>query len=67
MSGLMFASCAFRIDTPARHLVFHRAIVLLFGLLSGAPYARAINRKKPAPISHAWRVAHASLADRLAA
>lgn len=45
----------------ARHLVFHAAIVLLFGLLCGAPYARAVKRDAPANIIHSWRVAHASL------
>jgi uncharacterized membrane protein YgdD (TMEM256/DUF423 family) len=45
----------------ARHLIFHGAIVLLFGLLCGAPYARAIKRNAPAHIVHSWRVAHASL------
>jgi hypothetical protein len=48
-------------DSSARHLVFHGSIVLLFGLLCGAPYGRAINRNAPAHIVHAWRVAHASL------
>lgn len=46
---------------PARHLIFHGAIVLLIGLLCGAPYARAIKRDAPAHTVHAWRVAHASL------
>ncbi|MFO6419162.1 hypothetical protein ACLBKS_03050 [Hylemonella sp. W303a] len=48
-------------ETAARHLVFHGAIVLLFGLLMGAPYGKAINRKAADHIVHAWRVAHASL------
>jgi len=48
-------------DPSARHLAFHGAIVLVFGLLCGAPYARAINRGSAAPIVHAWRVAHSSL------
>jgi hypothetical protein len=46
---------------PARHLAFHGAIVLLVGLLCGAPYGRAINRAAPPHTVHAWRVAHASL------
>jgi len=45
----------------ARHLIFHGAIVLLFGLLLGAPYGRAVNRQAPAHITNSWRVAHASL------
>ncbi|SFO67775.1 hypothetical protein SAMN05216567_10228 [Variovorax sp. OK605] len=45
----------------ARHLVFHGAIVLLFGLLLGAPYAKAIKRDAAARIVNSWRVAHLSL------
>jgi hypothetical protein len=48
-------------DSSARHLVFHGSIVLLFGLLCGAPYGRAIHRNAPTHIIHSWRVAHASL------
>lgn len=48
-------------EPSARHLVFHGAIVLLFGLLCGGPYARAINKGAPGHIVQAWRVAHASL------
>lgn len=48
-------------DQSARHLAFHGAIVLVFGLLCGVPYARAINRNSPLHIVHSWRVAHASL------
>lgn len=44
-----------------RHLIFHGALVLLYRLCLGAPYARAITRGAPAEIIHAWRVAHASL------
>lgn len=48
--------------TSATHqLALHGAIVLLIGLLCGAPYARAIKRAAPAAMQHAWRVAHASL------
>lgn len=47
--------------SSARHLVLHAAIVLLFGLLLGGPYARAINRGAAANIIHSWRVAHLSL------
>ena len=45
----------------ARHLAFHGAIVLLFGLLLGSPYARAIKRDAAAQIVNSWRVAHLSL------
>jgi hypothetical protein len=48
-------------DISARHLAFHGTVVLLFGLLCGGPYARAINHNAPAHIIHSWRVAHASL------
>lgn len=47
--------------TAARHLVFHAAVVLLFGLLLGAPYAKAIKRNAAAHIVNSWRVAHLSL------
>ncbi len=48
-------------DPSARHLVFHGAIVLLLGLLYGAPYGSAINRGVPPPVVQAWRLAHASV------
>jgi hypothetical protein len=48
-------------DPSAHHLAFHGSIVLLFGLLCGAPYGRAINRNAPAHTIHSWRIAHASL------
>jgi hypothetical protein len=47
--------------TAARHLAFHASIVLLFGLLLGAPYARAIRRNAAAHITNSWRVAHQAL------
>jgi len=48
-------------NPAARYLVFHGAIVLLFGLMLGAPYARAIKRNAAIHIVNAWRVAHLSL------
>ncbi len=48
-------------DASSRHLVFHGAVVLLFGLLLGGPYGRAVNRKAADHVVHSWRVAHASL------
>jgi hypothetical protein len=48
-------------EIAARHLAFHGAIVLTFGLLCGVPYGRAINRDAPARVVQAWRLAHASL------
>jgi hypothetical protein len=45
----------------ARQLVFHGAIVLLIGLLCGAPYGRAIRRGLPDSVVAAWRLAHGSL------
>jgi hypothetical protein len=50
-----------KLESAARYLVFHGTVVLLLGLLCGAPYARAINRKFPDHIVHSWRVAHLSL------
>ena len=47
--------------SAARHLVFHGTVVLLFGLMLGGPYARAIKRGAPAHIVNSWRVAHLSL------
>ena len=48
-------------EASARYLVFHGTIILLVGLLCGAPYARAINGRAAAHIVHSWRVAHLSL------
>lgn len=45
----------------SRHLMLHAAIVLLFGLLLGAPYARAIKNNAAAQVVNSWRVAHLSL------
>ncbi len=45
----------------SRQLVFHGAVVLLFGLLLGAPYGRSIKRNAPAHVVNSWRVAHLSL------
>jgi len=49
------------VETAARHLAFHGAIVLLIGLACGAPYGRAVTRHAPAGVVHSWRVAHSSL------
>ena len=43
-------------------LLFHGAIVMLIGLLSGIPYGSAINKKQDESIIRAWRVAHSGLA-----
>jgi hypothetical protein len=45
----------------ARYLVFHGTIVLLIGLLCGAPYGKAVTRQAAPQIVHSWRVAHLSL------
>ena len=42
-------------------LLFHGAIVLLIGQLSGIPYGSAINQKKDEEVVRAWRVAHSGL------
>lgn len=49
-------------DASARLLLFHAVVILLVSLLAGVPYGRAILRKKPPSVVHAWRVAHAALA-----
>ena len=43
-------------------LVFHGAIILLIGLLSGIPYGSAITNEKGEELIRAWRVAHSGLA-----
>src|ERR1700722_4525184 len=48
-------------EPSSRYLVFHGTIILLIGLLCGAPYGRAINRRVADHIVHSWRVAHLSL------
>lgn len=45
----------------SHHLAFHASVVLLFGVLLGAPYAKAINRPASAQVINSWRVAHQSL------
>ena len=42
-------------------LIFHGAIVMLIGLLSGIPYGSAINQKQDESTIRAWRVAHSGL------
>jgi hypothetical protein len=48
-------------DMQAKYLMVSSALMLLIGLLVGAPYGKAINRNAPAHIVNAWGVAHASL------
>lgn len=48
-------------EPSSRYLVFHGTVVLLIGLLCGAPYGRAINGNAASHIAHSWRVAHLSL------
>ena len=48
-------------EESARYLMFHAVIVLLFGLLAGIPYGRAILKKSNERLIDAWRVAHAAL------
>lgn len=47
-------------DVPAKYLLLSGAIVLLVGLLCGAPYGAAIKRKNEELI-RAWKLAHLSL------
>jgi hypothetical protein len=42
-------------------LVLNGAVVLLVGLLSGAPMGSAINKRKGEDIVRGWRVAHSGL------
>ena len=42
-------------------LLFHGAIVILVGQLSGIPYGSAIKRKKDEEVVRGWRVAHSGL------
>nr|WP_315464661.1 hypothetical protein [uncultured Rhodoferax sp.] len=49
-------------ELVSRHLILHGSLVLLFALLLGAPYARAIKRHADAQVVNSWRVAHQSLA-----
>ena len=48
-------------NQPSQHLAFHGTIVLLFALLLGAPYAKAIKAGASAQVVNSWRVAHQSL------
>ena len=48
-------------QNPSHHLAFHAAVVLLFGVLIGAPYARAINKQAAPQVVNSWRIAHQSL------
>ncbi|MFK8185486.1 MAG: hypothetical protein AB8B99_19085 [Phormidesmis sp.] len=48
-------------DTPARYLLFHGSVVLLIGLLCGAPYGRAIIKQKSDEVIRAWKLAHGAL------
>ena len=43
------------------HLLFHGSIVLVYALLCGAPYGRAITRGAATRTIEAWRLAHSSL------
>ena len=42
-------------------LLFHGAVVLLIGLLAGAPYGRALASGAALPRAEAWRAAHTGL------
>lgn len=47
--------------SPAHSLLFHGSIVLLIGLLCGAPYGAAIVRKMNDEVIRAWKLAHGAL------
>ena len=48
-------------NASAHQLAFHGSIILLYGLLMGAPYGRAIVKKAPDHVIAAWRLPHLSL------
>ena len=45
-----------------KQLIFHGSVILLVGLLCGAPFGRAIVRGMSEATVRAWRVAHVGLA-----
>ena len=45
----------------ANQLVFHGSVILLAGLLCGAPLGSAVVRRKSEETIRAWRVAHSSI------
>jgi hypothetical protein len=42
-------------------LIFHGSVILLGGLLCGAPFGSAVVRGKPEATVRAWRVAHSGI------
>ncbi len=48
-------------ESYSLYLSFNGSLILLFGLLCGVPYAKAINANAEEHIVNSWRVAHASL------
>ena len=44
-----------------KHLIFHGSVILLVGLLCGAPFGRAIVRGEPEATIRAWRAAHSGV------
>ena len=48
-------------DLSSKYLLFHGSVVLLAGLLSGAPMGSAINKKRGEATIQAWRVSHSGL------
>jgi uncharacterized membrane-anchored protein len=44
-----------------KQLIFHGGVILLVGLLCGAPLGSAVVRRKTEETIRAWRVAHSSL------
>lgn len=45
----------------SQQLIFHGSVILLLGLIAGAPYARAILKKRSKDTIHIWRMAHLAL------
>jgi hypothetical protein len=48
-------------ELPARYLLFNGSIVLLVGLLCGAPYGAAIVKKQSDEVIRAWKLANGAL------
>lgn len=48
-------------SSASQHLAGHATLILLYGLLLGAPYAKSIKLNATAQVINSWRVAHQSL------
>ncbi|MDX2271192.1 MAG: hypothetical protein NW237_04490 [Cyanobacteriota bacterium] len=55
------SSHSINMGSPATFLLFNGSVVLLVGLLCGAPYGIAIVKKKSEEVIRAWKLAHGAL------